>query len=219
MPDEFPKDIGALNAIEDRAAEIKAKLPTALHADGGLKIHVLNPGDIGGAVPTGAATSLKQDTEIASLASIDDKLDDLQTTLDALAVPENEEVVALASGIDTANGRITDALVNKYWRGIAVYFDVTGKNGTGVFVSLSLHLLDSQGAMVTSLFSLDASGMDDVGGYAFWFYPLAPGVPVGNNWKGYAPTPVPRNYRLHVISTTDAVGNDLTYSAKVVYML
>jgi hypothetical protein len=121
--------------------------------------------------------------------------------------PENEEAVALASAIDTAGGRTSEDIINKYGHGIAVLIDVTELNGSATLDGCVLEAKVGQGYIV--LAGVLGTPITAIGQNATWFCPNKP-----NNSEGFV-----RTYRLRTVSTTDDEGNDITYSVTVVHLL
>ncbi len=133
---------------------------------------------------------------------------DFSVDVNVISFPENEEVIALASGMDTEGGRTSADIVNKYGRGVAFLVDVAEVNGSGSLETIQIEAKIGDGyATVTG--GVFSGPITDVGQFVFWFVPNK-----SSNEAGFV-----RNYHIRTITTTDAEGNDITYSITVVHLL
>lgn len=129
---------------------------------------------------------------------------------DFVVFPENEEVVALASEVDTAAGRTSELIVNRYGRAALIYVDVTVGNEADIS---ELHLDARVNNVWVSLTgNLLGGTLSEVGVTTYLVSPVA--------GEGTAQARIPRRYRIRVVSNSnDGGGRDITYSVTVVHLL
>lgn len=135
----------------------------------------------------------------------------------AVTAPENEEVVALASGLDSAGGRTSALLTNRHGRAMRLLIEITAteeKTITDVIVEARV------GAGYVALATFTGLTFATVDRHMLTVIPFD--VANLNEWSNDGPAVralMTRSYRIRTVSDTSDAMHGMTYSITVVHLL